>query len=491
MTSKLSRKIYIMLLSGIFANSCRKDVNLPDIGLGIASPMAMLSDAAGDHFYVLNGDVNHTRNSGSILVLESKDKDARKISATPVPRLGRGLARTGKDLIAIFDSENEDDEDTLNGKAKLFSLEDPKNPTLTKEWILPDCSPASVVAREGYSYFAVACMGGKLFIGELTTDRKNSELKYVRSYPGNTRKAMYIDSKRELLFAFVTDMGAGTLVDTITADDLTWLEQDEKSKPGADEVPDTSQTTRSQVNDLRNNTSRFQFIVYDIKDAKANNFPFKDFKEVRKMEPRWLYWPEANSDGTPDDPDSNGDPSKKYYRTNFAEAQPDPIDPDVFYLSHRGLAKSGQSEHANDIIKVTLSNTSPRASNGKAPKTTSYLYFERVFGFKGVETDANKYIDSFLVTTMSGQKVVVLNNFRDLVNFGNPQYGLAAASIADKTYTSLPWFTQITSDNTNDSYYRLALAKNGNLLSSSFFSDDLRLFNVQLGDTMTFVKIIN
>lgn len=489
MTSKLSRKIYLLLLSAIFTSSCRKDVTLPDIGLDVASPMAMVSDAGGNYFYVLNGDINHTHNSGSILILDS---DGNKISATSIPRLGRALSRTGNDLLVIFDSEVENDEETLNGKAQLFDLADPKQPKFITEWSLADCAPANVVAREGYPYFAVACMNGKLFIGELTDKRKDSKLSYVRHYPGNTRKAMHIDPKRGLLFAFVSDMGAGTQVDAVAADTKTRAVNSDTVTDGPDEIPDTYQATKAQANELRNNTNRYQFIVYDIDEAKDNGFPFKEFKDVRDAEPRWLYWPETNSDGTPDDYDSNGDSSKKYYRTNFAEAQPDPLDPDSFYLSHRGLAKSGQSEHANDIIKVTLNSPgNPRAISGTIPKTPSYFSFKRVFGFKGAENDGSKYFDSFLVTMMSGQKVVVINSFRDLVNFSNSQYGLAAATIGDRTETNLPWFTQITSDSTSDSYYRLALAKNGNLLSSSFFSDDLRLFNLRLGDTITFVKTID
>ncbi len=493
MTAFFEKNLRIFLLSlFFFSNSCRDKVDLPSIGLNTANPIAVSSDTSGNYFYVLNADFLHKYESGSLLVL---DKDGTKLTAIPTPRLGKVLHVSGKNLFILFDRE--DTEQTAQQRQEssslgmLFDLSSPEKPRLLKEFHLQGCTPANVASRVGYGYFAIACNEGHLWMGTLAGE--NSSIKKVREYPslnGGVRRAMYLDPKRELLFSFMSDMTNGDLVDKLETDNETW--NDRTKVEGPDEIPDALQQTAGRAADILKNTSRFQFLVYDIAEAKAASFPFKDFKDVQKSEPRWLYFDLRNSDLAADDPAAQGDATIKYYRTNFWETQPDPDSDDSFYISHRGLGGIGRSEHSNDIIKVTFKGGDPRAKAGDyPPKLESYLSFDRVYGFKGDETGADKYMNSFIITKYQGQKIVLLNSFRDLVNFSNPRYMLAAANVIEPGTPYGTWFAQVSSNKVEDSYYQLALANNGNLLSSSFFDGSLRLFKVRFGDTISLIRSIN
>ena len=488
MTRFLSRKLAIILLSLLFTNSCRETIKLPAIEHNVSTPVDMATDFSGEYFYVLNADFLHTYATGSLLVL---NQDGDKVGSVPVPRLGKVLTVSGNDLFILFDHEAGEHP----RKVLLFDISQPNKPVQKKEWHFDDCTPGNLASRKDYPYFALICNEGALWMGTLTEDRTKSTLKKVRTYPqiqGATRRALYLDPKRELLFAFITDVGSGTLVDSLYTDSQTWA-NGAYINNSPDEIPDALQQTAARASDVLDNTTRFEFMLYDIAKEASNGFPPKNFVDVRKQEPRWLYFGVENWDGTPDDPGAQGNSSIKYYRTNFWETRPDPDDSDSFYISHRGLGTQGNSEHANDIIKVTFKKGGDPRPNaaGVPPVLTSYLTFERVYGFKSDETGPDKYFNSFIITKYQGQKVILLNSFRDLVNFSNPRYMIAAANVIEKDSPFGAWFTDVSSWDVDNSYYQLALAKNGNLLTSSFYTDDLRLFKVNFGDTISLIKPID
>ena len=467
----------------LFASSCRKDLNLSPIDQNISGPSSVATNPAGDHFYVLNADFMHNYESGSLLILNDQ---AHKVGAIATPRLGRTLLVSGNNLFLTFDHESEDTE----GIVQFYDISTSSKPKLVKEWKLEECTPANLVSREAYQYFAVSCQEGDLYVGQLKGTA--STLKKVRAYPGirdSVRKAMHIDPKRQLLFLFLTDINGGVNnTDLVEFDQETWVSGKLINRT-PDEIPDAWQKTDPRSRDLLNNSSRYQFMLYDIAAEAAAGFPFRDFKTVRSTEPRWLYFNLNNFDQTPDDATNQGDSGRKYYRTNFGDAQPDPEDPDSFYLSHRGLGKVNASEYANDIVKVTLFNEARANSSGKVPKLTDYARFSRVYGFKGDETGPDKYFDSFIITKLAGQKVVLLNSFRDLSTFSNPRYQIGAANLVERDLASR-WITEVSSADIGDSYYRVSLAKNGNMLTISFFDESLRLFNVKFGETISYVDTI-
>jgi hypothetical protein len=354
-----------------------------------------------------------------------------------------------------------------------------------------------VVSRKGFAYFALSCLEGGLFLGQFSDELKNTEIKKVRDYPSvahGARRAMHLDIKRSLLYLFMTDMEIGTLTDSFKGDKETW-DDGKKISDTPDEIPDDLQLTEANSRGLLNNTHRFQFMVYDIGAELQNgaksvkDFRYQEFKAVRKTEPRWLYF-NLDNFGDPDDAVSQGNLDLKYYRTNFWEAKPDPDNLDVFYLSHRGLGQVDRSEHANDIIKVTVGEPRVDPTTQVALILPKYMTFQRVYGFKGDQTGADKYFNSFIITKMSGRKVVLLNSFRDPANFKNPRYTLAGAELVEDERRG-EWATQLSSYESDQSYYDLALAKNGTVMASiSFYNESIELFNVEFGKTISHFKTI-
>lgn len=478
MTRFLFIKVILFFSLLFISNSCGKPINRPDVGTDLASPTAVASDDSGKFFYVLNTDHRHKYNTGSILIL---DDNGNKIAAQATPRLGQSMVVQGDTMIVAYDRESDKD-----AKAQIIVYDLSKGASNLQEVFKQelDCSPANITARKNYKYFALSCMEGDLYIGELAGSTKVTQFKKVRSYPQfprGARRAMYINTKRDLLFQFMTDIHDGKLVDTVYDDKETWV-AGKKVEDKPDEIPDISQQTDSKARDILNNTTRFHFMVYDLAAEAATGFKDREFKEVRATEPRWLYW-KADNQGHPDDAAVGGNPNMKYYRTNIRDAKPDPEDPDVFYISHAGVGKFDQSEHANDIMKVTIIGDPRPDSSNKLKKLDEYLKFDRVYGFKGDQTGKDKYFNSFLITKISGRKVLLANSYRDLANFGNQRYTLSGLEMTEDPHDAT-WFAQATSNDSGNSYYDLALAKNGNLLTVSFFDESLRLFNVKFGENV-------
>ena len=112
----------------------------------------------------------------------------------------------------------------------------------------------------------------------------------------------------------------------------------------------------------------------------------------------------------------------KYYRTNFWQASADPLDADSFLISHRGAMTSTGSPNGNSIVRVTITGdarATPRL------RTEELLKFKRVFGFKGVpQSPEQAYYGNFALGEMNGRQVLVVNNFRDRVNFEKPTYSV-------------------------------------------------------------------
>lgn len=478
---KLISIVSLLLLGG---GSCNEDLKLAPIGTELSGPIALTTDKNAEHFYVLNSDFRHAYQSGSILIL---DKDGNKVNFLGTPRLGRVMVRKDSNLLVAYDREEE-------GDLALFEHYDISTPTQPKQVrsqnLDEDCTPANIVARDGYDYYALSCQEGGLYIGDIT---KNT-LKKVRDYPkvpGGIRRAMFIDKTRGLLYLFMTDISGGVLVDKQAEDKETWVEGQKTIADAADEIPDNLQSTAPLASNTLNATTAWQFMVYDITAEKAADFPYRDFKKVRTTEPRWLYFDLKNWDQTPD---ISLSPGTRYYRTNFWSAEPDNEKDDVFYLSHRGTTKTNRSEHANSVVEVKLSGNPRVNSKNEVPKLDTYMKFRRVYGFKGNQTGTDRYFNSFMITELSGKKVVLLNSFRDLSNFSNPRYLIGGAEIPEKEGMQGVWSKDKSSTDLDSSYYELALIKDGNtkgnLLTISFFNESLVLFRVEFGKDLSLVKTI-
>jgi len=479
----------IALLTIIAA--CERDEIFPSIGDKVASPIDVEVSESGEYFYVLNADFDRTYNKGSILVL---DQDGNKIKSVEIPRLGRSITVTDKDMIVTTDFPD----DKGRAQVLLFDITNPAEPLLQRSLEI-NCSPINSTMRKNYDYFFVSCADGNLHIGKLEADRAASWIKNIRRFDV-TRRALYIDPKRDLLFAFTTDIGSGQtssdreFIDVSTFNQIPEEVKDENGDSMPDDVPDEMQSSPRQIA-TSGGKGVYQFTVYDIAAEKVHDFPMRTgLDPVIKEETRWIYFYLNNFDGTPD---SLGalDPNFKYYRTNFWDVKPDPFDPDTFYLSHRGVPQ--KSAFANQIVKVQFVGDIRPSSEGKVPLTGDVLTFERISGFKGeglngVETTKFHYPGDFELTEINGQQVLVVNHFRDLASEAWTRKEVYF-SITAKTLEENSWFTELQGSLYSPNittYYQIAINKSGRAVSGSFYGNAVILLEVTPGVGIREIKRI-
>lgn len=474
--------IFLMALTALTLG-CTDPEEFAQINQSVASPIDVAVGDDGKYFYALNADFDRTYNTGSILVIS---EDGDKVGAVQVPRLGRAIAVAGNDLIAVYDKYDDDSDFAIH----LYDLSnDPTKPELVKQWTKEnseledfDCTPINIAMRTGYKHFAVTCRIGKLFLGTLETPRTNSELKLVRDY-GKTRRAMYLDSQKELLIQFPTDMDFQRTTDLLADDTKTFDDETGRVTNKPNEVPDQYEDTKFRRRSLNNERRRFQFSVYDIAAEREKGFPRLDIdqendeKAINK-ELRWTYFTLRDFDHSPDTSAGITDLKSKHYRTNFWAAHPDPLDPNAFYLSHRGKHKK-QNRYANSIIRVSI--TGDLTQTDPVPFTKDVLSFERVYGFSGELDPKNHFPGDFEVKFINGRLTLIVNHFKDHVNFR----GKAAFSVAAKLLDGGQWRRELSSTSSSNSYYQLAVNERGKALVCSFYGDALIPLVVDPGANMT------
>ncbi len=476
--------------------SCRTDEKFPALADKVASPVDIAVNDSGEYFYLLNSDFDRTYNQGSLLVL---DADGNKAKAVPLTRLGRNLTAAGNDLLITMDAQ---DDGKTGPQVLLYDISTPTSPEL-KATLPLTCSPANAVLRSNYNYFAVACFDGSIWIGTLASDRTASTLKKVRQW-GGTRRALYLDTTRNLLLGFPSISGRPEIADRefidITRYNSTAAEvKGDAGEQVANEIPDAmEQNKRAQSN--RSQREAYQFFVYDIakekeqapdcttSDTETCAFPYRDKSSaIAEKELRWIYFKLDNFDGTPDQSDHFNDNQYKYYRTNFYEAKPDPEDTNSFYLSQRGVPND--SQYANQIIKVTY--TGDLRPSETAPKTGDVLQFARVYGFKGAQASKNSYPGDFDILSINGQKTVVVNHFRDLITWSrNDTFYSVSAQLLDNPN----WFSELTGQLSPKSdvrtYYQVAVNSKGRAMSPSFYGNSVVVFDINPGVNIEIKKIL-
>jgi hypothetical protein len=502
----LTKVISVVLIFVATATSCRREEKFPAIGEAMASPIDVEVFDSGEYFYVLNADFDRTYNKGSVVVL---DQEGNKVKAIEVPRLGRSIMATDKDLIVTTDYPDDDN----TAFVLLFDITNPADPVLKKEFGIA-CSPLNTAIRKNYDYFFVTCSDGTLHIGKLEADRTQSWIKRIRQYArttDTTRRALYLDPKRELLFGFTTDVSKQLTADREAEDSRTFNNEAEPvlndaGESVSDEVPDDYQSTRREIA-ASGSRVNYQFFVYDIRAEKDNapqctvseeedcKFPVRGNNEpVVQKELRWLYFNLNNFDGTPDTANSLN-PAYKYYRTNFWDAKPDPYDPDVFYLSHRGNPK--KSAYSNQIVRVQFIGDIRVSADGKVPHTGDVFTFERISGFKaeglnGTETTKLHFPGDFELAEIGGQRVLVVNHFRDIAS-GAWLRGEVYFSVTAKTLDENSWFSELPGslDAPNvTTYYQIAINKSGRALTTSFYGNAVILLEVTPGVGIREIKRI-
>lgn len=479
---RLAVLIFSLLMGGL-VTGCKRDEKFPDIGLTLASPTDVAADKSGAYFYVLNADYPRDYNVGSIVTFNSSGD---KLGAIQVPRLGRSLTRSGDDLFATFSSRGDEGGPVV----QLYDLSKPEAPVMVKQWeVNVVCNPINTVARENYKYFAVACANGMLLAGELKTPRTESTLTLVRNYPF-ARRAMHINVARNLLIAFPTDLSEQTWADSMQVDKDS-VSDDDTGTVTENTPDDVADDWQKDIPSRRNKDKRspYQYIVYDFAAEAAKGFPYLEGTTNVQPELHFVYFNLLNFDGTPDfvlKNDSATSLYSKYYRTNFWQAQPDPNSDDIFYLSHRGYTTTTRngSPHANNIVKVTLTGD----LKAKGYKTKDVMNFERVYGFKGELDPSGRYYPmGFQIQQVRGQPLLLVNNFRDLINFPNQYY----FSLAAKVLGSNAWFTEKSTTDVGHSYYQVALTASGRGMAISFYGNVAILLDAFPGTDINELKTIN
>ena len=418
--SLLRSTITFLSISTIFL-ACKKEEEFPSLGNRVANPVDVAVDSSETYFYALNSDYPRDFNQGSLLVL---DTEGAKVNAVPLPRLGRSLTVAGSTLIVTLSNSGES-----TPKILLFDISTPQTPRLAKTIEPTECNPLNAVARAGYKYWAVSCSNGPIFAGELTTPLGNSTLKKIRNFR-MSRRALHLDTTRNLLLAFPTDFGKQEFSDIQADDSKTVNEADDSEIAQPNEIPD--QYERSRLERAKKSRNEIhQFSVTDLNESATSGWLEKDL--ISSMQDlRWIYFNLTNSDGSLDMPATETNQNTKYYRTNFWEAKPDSTDADTFYISHRGSKDKDVSisPHANNVIRVKITgNIADRTA-----KTKDVMTFERIYGFKSeLEKTDRHFMGDFELATIQGKSVLLVNHFRDLVNWPEQGYFSVAAKLVGIT----------------------------------------------------------
>lgn len=456
--------------SALLSTGCKKDEVFPPLGDKVVSPIDVAADKSGNFFFALNSDYPRNYNQGSLLVLNT---DGQKLGVTPLPRLGRSLTVSGNTLIVTFSNSGESP-----AKVMLFDISNPASPTLGKSFEVTDgCNPINAVARENYPYWVVACSNGQIHAGTLDTNLANSTLNHVRSYPV-ARRALHIDTTRNLLFAFPTRLGEQETADAELEDGKTFSDPEGVETAAPNQIPDFYERNRVvRADKARRGT--YQFAVYDLAAGAASGWQKKEFSDSLD-EMRWTYFSLVGTDGTPDVAPTAENANKKFYRTNFWKVKPDETDPNTFYLSHRGSPdpNRGGSLFANNILRVKITGDikSPTVA------TSDALSFERIYGFKSELEPATKYfVGDFDIQTVQGQPLLMVNHFKDFSNWP----GQAYFSLVSKIIGNNAWIAETSSTSSAKAFYQVALTPSGRALAANFYGNSLILLEVTPGVGIT------
>jgi hypothetical protein len=473
----------LLLLGMSLFWACKTEEKLPKLGDQIAGPVDVATSPSGSYFYVLNSDYERRYNEGSIMVLDPETETPTKVNTVFIPRLGRSLDVAQNLLLVTYDAEGEE----VLRRIDLWDLQNETNPTLVTSWNI-ECSPVNGVLAPSQPYFVVSCLSGDIYMGRL--DRNNlaaSTLDRVRSY-GYAHRALYFyeSGSDTYLLGFPTDLDIPNIDDYAAVDKQTYDLASDSMKDGADEVPDQLQDT-PQARRRPNNGYPYQMFVYNItaEEAASAADPNIGSARFRYLEPgtyakptqvnkelRFVYYTLRELDGTPASGEGTIDIDTRIYRSNFWMAKRASSDPaEVFYLSQRGNSYGSTS---NNVLRVEINPASLTAADAKF---SDIFKVQRVYGFANDRDSTGRYPGAFAVTEIEGQPMLLVNHFRDLINFRdapfysitrkflNPPYSLEQASSYDSTAFEA-------------SFYQLAVSKTGKLLTCSFYGQSLYLFDV-------------
>lgn len=466
--SLVHQSICLSISALTFFVACKKDEEFPELGKRVANPVDVGVDASERYFYALNSDYPREFNQGSLLVI---DTNGNKVNVIALPRLGRSLTVAGNALIITFSNSGDSPAQVM-----LFDISSPESPKLAKSFEPTECNPLNAVARANYGYWAISCSNGPIFAGDLASPLENSTLKKIRNFR-MSRRALHLDTNRNLLLAFPTDIGEQEFSD-LQADDSKTINDNDAETNEPNEIPDQYERSRFERSKKSRNEIH-QLAVIPLSEAAAAGWPEKD-QAQSSQDLRWVYFNLANTDGSLDMPATATNQNTKYYRTNFWESKPDGTDPNTFYLSHRGTLDKTRSvsPNANNIIRVKITGD----LTDKTAKTKDVMTFERIYGFKSeLEKSDRHFVGDFDIMNIQGKLTLLVNHFRDLVNWpGQGYFSLATKVVGDNA-----WFTETATSFSGKSYYQIALTSSGRAIAANFYGNSLILLDVTPGVGIT------
>ena len=536
--SILSIIIFILcFISCIFGYSCEQFESFAPIAQNIVNPSAITTD--GEFFFVVNADHERKHNQGSILTLSS---DGEKLSYLSTPRLGRFIVYKKPWLIV---GHSWTDQYKTKPMLRLYDASDPHRIKFVEAHFI-DCTPINVYAPEKYRYFAVGCDNGIIYLGKwkVLKDREDQDRQYkkhslisihkVRDYGPHARRALYIDVKDDILYAFASsDSTKEYFFDQILPNEELFdqaktlgielsLDKNDNNKDNNNENYDqwfdlNGELSFDEFSDL---TTKYQFGVYDIKKAQAENFKFSSKgSTIVKKELRWLYFhtPLEQKYGFVKHKLKK---SQRYFRTNFFDIKTESVDVDQslqqdlsgntsFLISQKGVFVNNFNQDANAVYRfiITKSPWKNREQSISRP-SGEFLQVQKVWANKSQDkvvssdilspsistiNDDIRYTSNFIQGIVGDKKYLIVNDFRYPERFSTNTFSLTLSQLPSFGLgDSKQIFTHedlLVSFSRSHSFFALSAIED-RVLTGAFYGNNLTLIKITDDLKWTDPKII-
>ena len=507
------------LLVSLFLISCTEHESFVDIKNQIVNPSAITSD--GQYFFVLNSDIERKFNSGSIITISTA---GQKLATVETARLGRFIVHASNNKKSyLFTGHSFTNQYAKNPMLNIYDASDPYNLSLVNSIEL-ECTPAGIHVPSNYKYFALGCLNGMVYLGfwhdKADDDNEQSNnsdlisLKLIRDYGPHGRKALFIDQKNHILYAFAsTNSSQPGFFDLYLEDKTTFDEQKNTTYNMPNEIPDEWENLDEfNAFEYHKLTSEFKFAVYDIKQGILDNFSYKSkLSEAVNTELRWLYF-ELDDDLSKEYKDdiaktssshdnSNAKNFYRSYRSNFwqiiADKSQNSYESKIsFLISQKGKDEFSLDQDANSIYRFSITDSPfKKLNNSKTSSgyiaTSKFLSVKKVWGTNPelslkssdilgqpltVKNKNIRYSGNFIKGNFDDKEYLIVNDFRDATTFDKHSFALTLIDFT-KPLNIYNFSDIVHSFNRKYSFYGLSAIENI-LISGAFYSNTLNLFTI-------------
>ncbi len=488
--SKLQYTLGLSSLAlSLWLGSCKTKEKFPELGSKITGATDIATAPSSRYFYVLNSDYERKYNEGSLVVI---DPDAaagsEKVATISTRRLGRSMTVGQGQMVLTYDSPDLKD----TGYVEIWSLANETAPVLTQTFDIK-CSPIQSAVAPSKPYFAVTCANGDLYMGALGAGT-DASLDRVRGY-GHEHRALYFyeGASKTYLLGFPSDSDLPEYDDFEAADQKHYVPNADKTQEGTmvdgpNGVPDRFEDTASARRRI-SGTLPYRMFVFNVTDELAASSGQTDGAKFRTVElgtysaPTqannellYLYYTVRDLSGQTSSGDGTSDLYGRYYRTNFWDVKRAlEGSGESFYLSQRGNAYGSAS---NQVLRLDLDETALDKVGKSEVRFEEIFQVERVYGFALDRDSTGRFPSSFAIAKIEGEPMLIINHFRDLVNFSQaPFYSLTRKFLESPLSADRP--SSINSVDFHSSYYQVAVSQSGKVLTSSFYGNALLIFDAR------------